>query len=77
MAFGGHYHKKKEYIDLRVLLNESEAIDMVKLPPLLGRFLCWLGFHDFRIVSKTFGFGTEGVEKDECRRCGVTVTRKV
>jgi hypothetical protein len=50
---------------------------MVKLPPLLGQFLCWLGFHDFRVVSKTFEFGTEGVEKSECRRCGVIITRKV
>ncbi len=50
---------------------------MVKLPPLLGRFLCWLGVHDFRVVSKTFEFGTEGVERVECRRCGVTVTRHV
>ena len=39
--------------------------DMVKLPPLLDRILCWLGFHDFRVVSKTPGFGTDGVEKDE------------
>ncbi len=58
------------------LLNESEATDMVKLPPLLGRILCWLGFHDFRVVNVTFQFGTEGVEKDVCRRCGVTRTRK-
>jgi len=49
---------------------------MVKLPPLLGRFLCWLGFHDFRVVNVTFGFGTDGVEKDECRRCGITRIRK-
>jgi hypothetical protein len=49
---------------------------MVQLPPLLGRILCWLGFHDFRVVNVTFGFGTDGVEKDECRRCGVTRTRK-
>jgi len=59
------------------MLNPNGAFDMVKLPPLLGRILCWLGLHDFRVVSKSFGFGTEGVERDECRRCGVTVTRKV
>ena len=46
-----------------------------QLPPSIGRFLCWLGLHDFRVVSETFGFGTGGVEKVECRRCGVTVTR--
>ena len=29
------------------------------------RFLCWLGIRDIRVVSKTFGFVTDGVEKDE------------
>lgn len=57
------------------VLNESEATDMVKLPPLLGRILCWLGFHDYRVVDVTFEFGTDAVEKDECRRCGFTRTR--
>ncbi len=48
-----------------------------KLPPLLVRLLCRLGYHDFRIISKTFGFGTEGgIETVECLRCGVTVTRQ-
>ena len=36
------------------LLDKSGAAEMVKLPPLLGRFLCWLGFHDFRVVDVTF-----------------------
>ncbi|GMR20616.1 MAG: hypothetical protein BMS9Abin36_1212 [Gammaproteobacteria bacterium] len=49
---------------------------MSKLPALLGLILCWLGFHDFRVIDKTFGFGAGGgVEKVECRRCGVTMTR--
>ena len=48
---------------------------MEKLPPLLGRILCWLGFHDFRVVNVTFEFGTDALEKDECRRCGATRTR--
>ena len=44
---------------------------MSKQPPLLGQLLCWLGFHDFRVIEKSFGFGDAGgVEKDECRRCG-------
>ena len=55
--------------------NESEATDMIKL--LLGRLLCWLGFHDFRVVDVTFEFGTSGVERDRCQRCGVTRTRSV
>lgn len=50
---------------------------MLKLPAWLGRLLCSLGVHDYRVVSETFGFGTRGVEKAECRRCGVTVTRAV
>lgn len=51
---------------------------MSKLPPLLGRLLCWLGFHDFLVIDRTFGFGAGGeVEKVECRRCGVTLTRQV
>lgn len=50
---------------------------MAHLPPLLGRVLCWFGFHDFRVLNVTFGFGTDGVEKGVCRRCGVVRTRKV
>lgn len=57
--------------------NPQMAHDMSKLPSLLGRFLCWLGFHDFRVISKTFGFGAGGgVEKVQCRRCGMTLTRE-
>lgn len=51
--------------------------EMIKLPPLLGKVLCWLGFHDYRVVDVTLGFGTKGVERDECRRCGVILTRGV
>ncbi|WP_423909982.1 hypothetical protein [Candidatus Spongiihabitans sp.] len=51
---------------------------MQDLPPLLGKLLCWLGFHDFQVISKTFGFGDGGgVEKVECKRCGVIMTRKI
>jgi hypothetical protein len=50
---------------------------MLKLPPLFGRLLCLIGFHDFRVIDKTFEFGAEGgTEKVECRRCGVTMTRR-
>jgi hypothetical protein len=50
---------------------------MTKLPLLLARLLCRLGFHDFRVISKKFGFCTKGgVEAVECRRCGVTMTRQ-
>lgn len=50
---------------------------MPKLPLLLGCLLCWLGFHDFHVIDKTFDFGAGGgIEKVECRRCGVTMTRQ-
>jgi hypothetical protein len=40
------------------------------------RLLCLLGFHDFRVVEATMGFGSSGaVEKVECRRCGHLTTR--
>jgi hypothetical protein len=47
------------------------------LPHWLGRFLCLIRIHDFRVVDVTFGFGAAGnVERVECRRCGVTATRR-
>ena len=50
---------------------------MSRLPSLLGRLLCWLGFHDFRVIDKTFEFGGGGgIEKVECRRCGTTIIRQ-
>ena len=52
--------------------------DMItKLRLLLGQVLCWLGFHDFRVVDVTFGFAAgDSVEKVECKRCGVVTTRR-
>ncbi len=43
----------------------------------LGRLLCWLGFHDYRVVDANFSFGAGGggVETVEYRRCGGWVTR--
>ena len=50
---------------------------MQKLPPLLGRLLCWFGFHDFRVIDRAYEIGAgAGIEKVECRRCAVTVTRR-
>jgi hypothetical protein len=50
---------------------------MSKLPSLLGRFLCRLGFHDYRVLEIMFQFSSDGsIEKVECQRCGVTVTRQ-
>ena len=48
---------------------------MLKLPTPLGRLLCWLGFHDYRVVNVTYEFGADAVETDECRRCGAVRTR--
>jgi hypothetical protein len=42
---------------------------------LLGKILCWLGFHDFRIISESFSFGGGGIETVECQRCGLRKTR--
>ena len=50
---------------------------MARTSELLGKLLCWLGFHDFQLVSKSFEFRVgEAVEKVECRRCGCTATRQ-
>jgi hypothetical protein len=44
---------------------------------LFRRLLCFLGFHDFRVVEVTVGFGPSGaVEKVECRRCGHLTARR-
>ena len=40
------------------------------------RLLCWLGFHRFRVIDVTFGFGSGArVEKVQCKRCGGVTTR--
>jgi len=45
-------------------------------PSIMGRLLCWLGFHDFRVIDKSFGFsGESDIEKVQCRRCGETRIR--
>ena len=44
---------------------------------LLGRILCFIGFHSFRVSEVTVGFGETGsVERVECRRCGFVTTRQ-
>jgi hypothetical protein len=49
---------------------------MSSLAQLIGRLRCWFGYHDFRVIDKTFGFGEAGgVEKVECQRCGGVMTR--
>lgn len=47
------------------------------LPEPLQRLMCWLGFHDFRVLEISFGFGDAGdVEKVECRQCGLIMSRE-
>lgn len=44
---------------------------------ILGRILCLLGLHDYRLVERNVSFGSEGaVEKVQCKRCGLTITRQ-
>jgi hypothetical protein len=61
-------------------LCELRAVDRnlgKKLKGVLGRFLCSLGFHAFRVTEVTFGFGADdSVEKVKCKRCGVVTTRR-
>lgn len=50
--------------------------EVLNLPRILSRILCVLGLHDFRLVERILSFGCEGgVEKVQCRRCGLTITR--
>ena len=50
---------------------------MARTLPLLGKLLCWLGFHDFHVISRSYEFRTgEAVEKVECHRCGLRMTRQ-
>ncbi len=47
------------------------------LPKIISRVLCVLGLHDFRLLERIVSFGSEGgVEKVQCTRCGLTVTRQ-
>ena len=47
-----------------------------KLREHLGRLLCRLGVHHFRVIDVTFGFGGGDVERVECRRCGLVAARQ-
>ncbi len=49
---------------------------MRSLLTILGRLLCLLGSHKFRVVDMTLGFGSAGgVAKLECERCHHSTTR--
>lgn len=57
--------------------KQEQRIEGVDVPSFIGRLLCRLGFHSFRVIEATLGFGDAGsVEKAECRRCGVIMSRQ-
>jgi hypothetical protein len=43
----------------------------------MGHLLCLVGFHDFKVIDRTFQFGSGGFETVECRRCEIIVKRSV
>ena len=60
------------------LNSKKQSGDTVHiLQNMIGRALCFVGMHDFRIIESTMGFGQTGmVQKVECRRCGYRTTRR-
>jgi len=43
---------------------------------IVGRLLCLLGSHDFKVIDATIGFGSAGgTSTVKCQRCGRVVTR--
>ena len=58
-------------------MNDDRNDRGKRLPALLGRLLCILEFHDFRVLEVRFGFGQGNrIEKVQCRRCGRVSTRR-
>lgn len=46
-----------------------------KLAKIVVRLLCILGFHDFKVIDATLGFGAAGgTSTVQCRRCGQVIT---
>jgi hypothetical protein len=58
-------------------MNDERNDPARRLPAPVGRLLCLVGIHDYRVLEVRFGFG-EGnrIEKVECRRCGQVSTRR-
>jgi hypothetical protein len=51
--------------------------EVLRSARILVRLPCLLGFHSFRVIEKVVCFGSGGnVEKVQCKRCGLTVTRQ-
>ncbi len=69
----------RENIALRDVasFDDQPSARSCSMMDLFRPLLCFLGFHDFRVVEVTVGFGASGaVEKVECRRCGRSTTRR-
>ena len=48
-----------------------------EMPEWLGRLLCRIGVHDYRLVDEVLAFGSAGnVQRVQCRRCGYVTTRR-
>ena len=41
----------------------------VPIPASVGRLLCMIGVHDYRVVEVKSSFGCGAVEIRQCRRC--------
>jgi hypothetical protein len=58
-------------------LDDENHRNKRNVPTLLGKLLCLLGFHDFQVLEVRFGFGQGNrIERVECRRCALVVTRR-
>jgi len=61
-------------VDSAQVLSRGGEEDAL-VPTILGRLLCLLGIHDFRILEVTYGFAPgSDVQRLECRRCGRITT---
>lgn len=58
-------------------MNDARNEPAGRVSAALGRLLCVLGVHDFRMLEVRFGLGKgNNIEKRECRRCGRSATRR-
>ena len=58
-------------------MNDDRKALGKRLPVAIGRLLCLVGVHDFRVLEVRFGFGQGNrIEKVECRRCSLVSTRR-
>ena len=63
-------------LDALAARKSPHVREVLKSARVLIRLPCLLGFHSFRLVEKVVSFGSGGnVEKVQCKRCGLTVTR--